>query len=213
MNTSANLFTFSRGAHVSSTPIRLFNNRSPEVGGSSRSTHRDSIVRFHRSHVEAIEMSDDSDCNDEIAPQGENVPAGADFGGDYNRDMLNGVKPTQLTRNVNTRNERCKTNAGKQNRQVGARDASEIDFKSWQWQPMLRLDRIDKIDQNCNQLEMSRSKFARIEFDDSHAPIIRELPPEKAIKIFERVNKIKYFFFRFWFCQTNQITLNCSELK
>lgn len=204
LNATPNLSTFFGDAHTSSTPIRVINNRSSEAGTSSRSAYRDSIIRFHQSHVETIDISDDDDWNGANAAFKKNGAAEAAFGvvgcgrltvalnvmsPGYIRDMLNGVKPTQSSRNVNTRNEQCETNDGKQNR-VDARDASQIDYKSWQWQPMVRLDRTEKNDQNGNRLEISTSKIARIEFDDIHASIIRELSPEKAAIIFEKVNQI-----------------------
>lgn len=106
----------------------------------------------------------------------------------YIRDMLNGVvngvKPTQPARNLITQPEVRQTNADQHNKSDGQRDASEIDFKSWQWQPNIKLDRI-----TVNHSENSDEDVPPIEFDSSEESFIRELSPEKATKMFEKVRE------------------------
>lgn len=155
------------------------------------------------SQKEPIEISDES--NDEGVVQNGQKMIKINDGGkrylrvilnrmspEYIRDRLNGVKSTQLTRTVITQTERSALRPEKLIKKSEKRDASEIDYKSWQWQPTLELVRLTKNDLQ-NQSKHSAVPIGdvpSIEFDDTDSSIIRELSPETAVQRFEEVRKI-----------------------
>lgn len=108
---------------------------------------------------------------------------------DYIQAMLNGVKFTQPARGAIKQNERPKSKSKKTNKKIDQTFDADVNYKDWQWQPNLKVARLNEID--VEKFKMSRSHVPPIEFDDSDESIIREISPKKATILFERVRQIE----------------------
>lgn len=66
-------------------------------------------------------------------------------------------------------------------------NALKVNYKTWQWQPKLKLDRLTENDLNGLLVNTSGRLVQPIKFDRDDS-LIRELPPEMATKTFRQVS-------------------------